>query len=55
MDLELATIPSTGTRPSWPTAVTLARRAITDNPRDADYHQLLARALAAQLKAAGKS
>ena len=54
MDLDLATIPSTGTRAELSTAVTLAHRAIVDNPRDADFHQLLSRALAAQVKAAAK-
>ena len=54
VDLDLATIPSTGTRAELSTAVTLAHRAIVDNPRDADFHQLLSRALAAQVKAAAK-
>ncbi len=52
VDLDLATIPSTGPRTDLSAAVTLARRAIVDNPRDADYRLILSRALAAQRKAA---
>ncbi len=54
-DLELASIPSSSTRAELSAAVALLHKAIADNPRDSVYHQLLARAVAAERKAAAKS
>jgi predicted Zn-dependent protease len=53
--MDLATLPSSSTTAELSEAVSLLRRAIMDNPRDATYHQLLAQALAAERKAAVKS
>jgi hypothetical protein len=55
VDMDLATLPSSSTTAELSEAVSLLRRAIMDNPRDATYHQLLAQALAAERKAAVKS
>ena len=55
VDLELASIPSSSTRTELSAAVSLARKAVEDDPRDSSYHQLLSEAVAAKRKAAPKS
>jgi hypothetical protein len=55
VDLELASVPSSGTTAELSAAVSLARKAIEDDPRDSNYHQLLSEAVAAKRKAAPKS
>jgi hypothetical protein len=53
--MDLATLPSSSTRDELSEAVSLLHRAIKDNPRDSDYHQLLTQALAAERRATAKS
>jgi hypothetical protein len=55
VDMDLATLPSSSTRDELSEAVSLLHRAIKDNPRDSDYHQLLTQALAAERRATAKS
>jgi O-antigen ligase len=55
VDLELASLQPSSAEAELSAAVSLARQAVTDNPRDSQYRQLLSQALVAQLRETTKS